>query len=93
VNFIVQVLFQWKGITDGLKEDYEKLKKAINEVDGVKFLGLYGPTNERWNWVYIFEVKERHKFWNAMDNWSELRGGRPKQLTNLIIRWYRKREP
>lgn len=93
MDFIVQVLFQWEGITEGLKEDYDIAKKACNEVDGVNFMGLYGPVNERWNWAYIYEAESREKFWKAMEKTSELRGGRPKQVTNVIVRLYRKREP
>ena len=94
MDYIIQVCFQWKGITEGLKEHYELVKKVCAEKEGVKFMGLYGPLNERWNWVYMYKAESWEKYWEADRKFlSELSGGRPKQATNLIYRMYRKFEP
>lgn len=90
---IIQICFQWETVTEGLKEGYEIVKKTCEEEDGVEFMGLFSPYNERWNWVYMFKVDSWERFREADDKWTERLGGRPKQATNVIYRMYEKYEP
>lgn len=93
MDYIIHICFQWKGVTEGLKKHYDAVKKTCEGMEGVKFMGLYGPYNERWNWVYMFKAESWEKLREASREWTELYGGRPKQATNLIHRLYEKFEP
>ena len=93
MDYIVQVFFQWKGITEGLKVHYDAVKKVCGDEEGVKFLGLFGPYNDRWNWAYMFKAESWEKFREADMKIVKLVGGRPKQITNLVYKLYEKYEP
>jgi len=74
---IIQIFFQWKGLTEGLKKHYDTVKKVCEEEGGVKLLGLYGPYNDRWNWVYMFKVESHKRLEEVTDKIDERYGGRP----------------
>lgn len=93
MDYIFQICFQWKGVTEGLKKHYDAVKKVCEEKEGVKFLGLYGPYNERWNWVYMFKADSWEKFREADRAWAAEYGGRPENAYNMIYRMYEKFEP
>jgi len=83
-NMIILWYFNWRTAPGedkrkGLKEIYEKVKKAFEKTD-VKFLGPYGPLNERWNYVWMFEAE-------SFDKYMEVRmklGPAPKEITNHV---------
>lgn len=81
---IIEICFQWETITEGLREHYEIVKKTCEEEDGVEFMGLFGPLNERWNWVYMFKAESFDRLREVSGKWDERYGGRPKQATNVI---------
>jgi hypothetical protein len=58
---IILLYFDWTGSWTELKELNEKIRQS-SEKSGVKCLGLYGPMNVKWNFVWIFESKSYEEF-------------------------------
>jgi len=83
-NMIILWYFNWRTApgedkSKGLKEFYEKVNKAFEKTD-IKFLGPYGPLNERWNYVWVFEAESFDKY---AEVWMAL-GSTPKEITNHV---------
>ena len=57
----VLVYFDWTGSRKELKEWVEKILEACGETE-VEYEGLYGPLNEKWNYVGIFETESYDEF-------------------------------
>lgn len=58
---IILLYFDWVGSVVELKEFNEKINKSCERV-GVKCNGLYGPMNQKWNYVWMFEAETYEKF-------------------------------
>ncbi|RLI08750.1 hypothetical protein DRO42_05780 [Candidatus Bathyarchaeota archaeon] len=58
---IILLYFDWAGSRAELKEYNEKIKAACEQV-GVRFMGIYGSMNVKWNFVSMFEVESYEHF-------------------------------
>jgi len=58
---IILLYFDWAGSRAELREYNERIREACEET-GIKFLGLHGPMNVKWNWVNIFETEGYDQF-------------------------------
>jgi hypothetical protein len=81
------------GIDVGLKEHYQAVKTACEGLAGVDFLGLFSPTNEAWNWVYLFKTESMGKHREISRETEELFGGRPEGFSSTLWRMYEKYDP
>jgi len=61
---IVLLYFDWVGSVTELKELNEKIKTVCDQ-GGVRYLGLYGPMNQKWNYVWMFDARTYEEFGNA----------------------------
>ena len=58
---IILLYFDWVGSTKELKDWEDRIKEAC-ENTGVEYKGLYGPINEKWNFVSILETETYDNF-------------------------------
>ncbi|MBS7619129.1 hypothetical protein KEJ21_00565 [Candidatus Bathyarchaeota archaeon] len=58
---IILLYFDWVGGLSELKDLNEKIKKSCED-EKVKYMGIYGPLNLKWNYVWIFEVESYEDF-------------------------------
>lgn len=61
VVMIILLYFDWCGSRKELKEWNDKIVDAC-ENTGIKYVGLYGSMNEKWNYVGVFETKSYDEF-------------------------------
>lgn len=58
---IILLYFDWAASRTELKEYHEKIREACDGV-GVRFMGLYGSMNVKWNYVGMFEAESYERF-------------------------------
>ncbi len=58
---IILLYFDWTGSRKELKEWNDRIVESCKN-SGVKYNGLYGPHNEKWNFVSMFETESYDKF-------------------------------
>lgn len=58
---IILLYFDWNGSRKELKEWNDSIVESCKNT-GVKYMGLYGPHNEKWNFVSVFESESYDKF-------------------------------
>ncbi len=58
---IILLYFDWAGSRKELKEWDSKIAEAC-KVDDIKYLGLYGSINEKWNYVCLFDASSYDGF-------------------------------
>jgi len=58
---IILLYFDWAGSRTELKEYSEKITNGC-EKTGVRYMGLYGPMNVKWNYVGVFEAESYDRF-------------------------------
>jgi hypothetical protein len=52
----ILLYFDWMGTRKELKEHDKKMQKSCHD-SGVKYDGLFGSMNEKWNYVWIFDAQ------------------------------------
>ncbi|MBN1682057.1 hypothetical protein JW865_00705 [Candidatus Bathyarchaeota archaeon] len=60
--------FDWQGTKDSLMRWVEAVNRE-SEHNRVKFIGLYGPSQVRFNWAFIYEAGSQehyHKIWKDL---------------------------
>jgi hypothetical protein len=75
---IFLLYFDWNGGKRELAEWNSRIKES-SEVEGVKYMGLYGSLNEKWNHVSMFETESFDSFLGMVR-----KVGRPPQMTHYI---------
>lgn len=58
---IILLYFDWIGGLSDLKDLNEKIKKSCED-EKVKYMGLYGPLNLKWNYVWVLEAESYEDF-------------------------------
>ena len=58
---IILLYFDWNGAVSELKDFNDKIRKCCEQT-GVKYMGLYGPMNQKWNYVWIFDAGTYEEF-------------------------------
>ena len=79
--------FDWDGPRDTVKEYGEKLEKAC-EKTGTKFLGIWGPGQDKYHFVAMIEAETMDE---SFKPWQEV--GRPDQITHVIFKFFGKVYP
>ena len=80
--------FDWKGPRDTVKEYGDMLKKAC-EKTGAKFHGIYGPGQDKWNFVAAVEAENSVE---CMKPFQEA-GGMHEKMPHFIVKYFRKVYP
>ena len=57
--------FDWSGTREGLMGWVEAVR-AECEKQGVRLLGLYGPSQVKFNWCFIHEVDSQEQYTRTM---------------------------
>jgi len=85
---IAQYYFDWKGPRDTVKEYGEKLVKAC-EKTGTKFHGIYGPGQDKWNFVAVIEAENMLECMKPFQK----AGGMPENMPHFIVKFFNKVYP
>jgi hypothetical protein len=78
MKMIFLLYFDWSGSRRELTEWNNRIKESC-EIEDVKFMGIYGSMNEKWNHVSMFEAEGFEKFLKTVR-----RVGRPPHMTHYI---------
>ncbi len=57
----ILLYFDWVGSRGELREQDSKVRKSC-DATGVQYDGLFGSMNQKWNFVWIFDVKSYDHF-------------------------------
>ena len=82
------IYFDWKGPRGTVGEYGEKLKKAC-EKTGAKFKGIWGPHNEKWNYVAMVEAEDQAEIWKTFTE----AGGMHENMPHCILTYFSKAWP
>lgn len=82
---IMHMYFDWKGPRETVKEYGKKLEEACDKTS-VKFWGVYSPTQDKWNFVAIFEAEELS---DVVKPFREA-GGWQENMTHAISKYFYK---
>ena len=82
------IYFDWNGPRGSVSEYGELLKKAC-EKTGVKFKGIYGPHNDKWNFAAMVEAEDHAGLLKAF---SEA-GGMHEKMPHCIFSYFTKAWP
>jgi len=85
---IGHVYFDWVGSRDSVKEYGKKLEAACKK-KGTKFLGIWSPHQDKWNFVAMIEAETLDDVYKTF---SEA-GGMGDKMTHSIIKYYEKNYP
>ena len=79
---IVINYFDWSGTRDGLIKWVESVRSECESND-IKFMGLYGPSQVKFNWSLIHEVKSQEHY---NKTWQNL--AMPVEVTHQVIHYF-----
>jgi hypothetical protein len=82
---IGHIYFDWDGPRGSVKEYSEKLEEACKKT-GAKFLGIYGPHQDKWNFCAMIEVESIN---DVTQTFSES-GGMSEKMPHAIFKYYSK---
>lgn len=85
---IGQIYFDWKGKRDSVKEYGKKLEEACKKT-GNKFLGIYSPNQDKWNFCALIEIDTC----NDLSKVFNEAGGMPETMPYGIFKYYVKNYP
>ena len=71
--------FDWDGPRDTVKEYGKNLEKAC-EKSKVKFWGIYGPAQDKWNFVAVLEAETWNDFSKPLAEASRLSSARSSSV-------------
>ena len=74
--------FDWSGTRERLSAWVEAIRDQCEE-HNVKFIGLYGPSQVKFNWAMLFESSSQDKF---NKTWRELK--MPPEVTHMILHYF-----
>jgi hypothetical protein len=84
-KMICHIYFDWNDKRDTVKEFGDKLKAACEKMD-TKFLGIYGPHQDKWNFVAMVEAPSINDF---LATFTEV-GGMPEKMPHAIMKYFEK---
>ena len=79
------IYFDWTGPRGTVKEYGEKLKKAC-EKTGAKFKGIWGPNNEKWNFVAMVEAEDHGGIFDAFRE----AGSMHEKMSHCVLAYFNK---
>jgi hypothetical protein len=82
---IGHIYFDWKG-TRGTVKEYEKKLEEACEKTGTKFLGIYGPHQDKWNFCAMIKIETINELTKTF---SEA-GGMSDKMPYAIFKYYSK---
>jgi len=78
--------FDWYGSIEELTKLEEGMKKVCEGIDGIKFLGRFGPHNKKFHWTWFFKSKDMGT-WEKLQ-WPEGYERDYKILTHQVNEYY-----
>ncbi|MCX6654295.1 MAG: hypothetical protein NTY03_04140 [Candidatus Bathyarchaeota archaeon] len=91
-NYICEEMMVWSEIDVGLNDYYSTVCEILEEVENIRFLGLYIPWSENYNYTF-FHMLDAPSHLVDLENMILRQHGRPENLTVYIIRLYKRFEP
>jgi hypothetical protein len=82
MDVIVIYYFDWAGTRDGLIRWVEAVR-AEAEQQNADFLGLYGPSQVKFNWAFIYRVHDQEHFQRARRSLTM-----PAEVIHAVINYY-----
>ena len=82
-------LILWDGINLGSHEYFQSLSKVFNDIEGVWFMGQYGPANDPYNWAHCFMYDSISRM-TEMDVETFKSVGRPKNAIITVEKIYKR---
>lgn len=79
------IYFDWTGARGTVSEYGEKLKKACGKT-GAKFKGIWGPHNEKWNFVAMVEAENHSEIWKTFTE----AGGMHEKMPHCVLAYFTK---
>ena len=79
---LVCYYFDWAGSREGLTSWVEAVR-AEAEQQNIEFLGLFGPSQMKFNWSYIFRVENQEHYQRLWRNLTM-----PAEVTHAIIHYF-----
>lgn len=78
---IVINYFDWSGTRDGLMRWVEAVRSEC-EKQKIKFMGLYGPSQVKFNWAMIHEAETQERYQRTWRNLTI-----PTEVTHQVIHY------
>lgn len=82
------IYFDWKGPRGSVSEYGEKIKEAC-EKTGAKFKGIWGPHNDKWNFVVMIKAEDHAGIINAFNE----AGGMHENMPHCVLSYFTKAWP
>jgi len=79
---IVINYFDWSGTRDDLIKWVESVRSECEQAN-INFLGLYGPSQVKFNWSIIHEVRSQEEY---SKTWRNLK--MPAEVTHQVIHYF-----
>ena len=83
MTLIGHVYFDWDGPRDSVTEYGKKLEASCKK-KGTKFLGIWSPHQDKWNFVAMIEAKSMDEIFGSFAG----AGGMPKEMKHSILKYY-----
>jgi hypothetical protein len=80
---IGHIYFDWNDKRETVKEYGKKLEEACKKT-GAKFLGLYGPHQDKWNFCAMIEVESI----NDVTRTFTESGGMSEKMPHAIFKYF-----
>jgi hypothetical protein len=77
--------FDWKDKRDTVKEFGDKMEKACKKM-GTKFLGIYGPHQDKWNFCAMVKADSINEF---LASFNEA-GGMSERMPHATFKYFSK---
>ena len=88
MTLIGHVYFDWDGPRDSVTEYGKKLETSCKK-KGTKFLGIWSPHQDKWNFVAMIEAKSMDEIFGSFAG----AGGMPKEMKHSILKYYNRNYP
>jgi hypothetical protein len=82
------VFFDWNGPRDSVVEYAKKLEEAAKKKK-VKFLGVWSPHQDKWNFVAMIEADTMNEIYQTFTE----AGGMGTRMTHSIIKYFERNYP
>jgi hypothetical protein len=68
---LILLHIDWFGSAEELQESDNSLRKACDEIDGVKYKGRFTPNQKKYHWTYLFKAENLASWEKAWEKMSE----------------------
>jgi hypothetical protein len=83
IELLGHIYFDWEGPRDSVTE-YGKKLEATCKKRGIKFMGVWSPYQDRWNFVAMIEARTMD---DILGSFADA-GAMPKEMKHSIIKYF-----